>query len=136
MCRAHGRARARIRPTTLPCAWIVAVSTDRFPGFDNTSVVEIPAGQTEPVTQPDGPTAGSVARDGAGGDYLSNEIAHRATLLRDSVGAAIPGGHLHIPAIELGAGNTTELTNPTFEANQRDIIDQVRSVLIVAVGTL
>jgi hypothetical protein len=38
--------------------------------------------------------------------------------------------------LEFGAGNTTELTDPTFEANQRDIIDQVRNVLVVAAGTL
>jgi pyrrolidone-carboxylate peptidase len=123
-------------PTTLPYAQIVAANTGRFPVFDHTSVVEIPAGQTQPVTQPDGPTPGSVARQGGGGDYLSNEIAYRATLLRDAVGADIPGGHLHTPVLEFGADNTTELTDPTFEANQRDIVDQVRGVLVVAAGTL
>ncbi len=123
-------------PTTLPYQAIVAAPTGRFPVFDHTSVVEIPAGATEPVTQPNGPTPGSVARQGGGGDYLSNEIAYRATLLRDALGADIPGGHLHTPVLEFGAGNTTELTDPTFEANQRDIIDQVRNVLVVAAGTL
>jgi pyrrolidone-carboxylate peptidase len=123
-------------PTTLPYAAIVAAPTGRFPVYDHTSVTEIPAGQTSPVVSPTGPTPGSVARAGGGGDYLSNEIAYRVTLLRDALGARIPGGHLHTPVLEFGAGNTTELTDPTFEANQLDIINQVRAVLTVAAGTL
>lgn len=123
-------------PTTLPYEAIVAANTGRFPVFDNTTVVEIPAGQTEPVTRPGGPTPGSVARQGGGGNYLSNEIAYRATLLRDALGLAIPGGHLHTPVLQFAEGNTTELTDPVFEANQRDIIAQVRGVLVVAAGTL
>ncbi len=123
-------------PTTLPYAEIVATPTGRFPVFDNTSVTEIPAGQTTPVVSPTGPTPGSVARAGGGGDYLSNEIAYRATLLRDALGLQIPGGHLHTPVLEFGAGNTTELTDPVFAANQRDIVDQVRAVLTVAAGTI
>jgi len=122
-------------PTTLPYAAIVAAPTGRFPVFDNTTVTEIPAGQTTPVTSPTGPTPGSVARAGGGGNYLSNEIAYRATLLRDALGLRIPGGHLHTPVLEFGAGNTTELTDPVFETNQLDIINQVRAVLVVAAGT-
>jgi pyrrolidone-carboxylate peptidase len=99
-------------------------------------VTEIPAGQTVPVVSPTGPTPGSVARAGGGGDYLSNEIAYRATLLRDALGARIPGGHLHTPVLQFDAANTTELTDPVFETNQLDIINQVRAVLTVAAGTL
>ena len=123
-------------PTTLPYADIVAANTGRFPVYDQTSVVEIPAGQTDPVTSPDGPTPGSVARAGSGGDYLSNEIAYRATLLRDALGLHTPSGHLHTPVLQFADGNGTELTDPTFEANQRDIVDQVRAVVIVAARTL
>lgn len=123
-------------PTTLPYAAIVAAPTGRFPVFDHTSVTEIPAGQTVPVVSPAGPTPGSVARAGGGGDYLSNEIAYRVTLLRDALGLTIPGGHLHTPVLEFGAGNTTELTDPTFETNQLDIINQVRAAVTVAAGTL
>jgi pyrrolidone-carboxylate peptidase len=123
-------------PTTLPYPAIVGTPTGRFPVFDNTSVTEIPAGQTAPVVSPTGPTPGSVARAGGGGNYLSNEIAYRVTLLRDALGLAIPGGHLHTPVLEFGPGNTTELTDPVFEANQLDIINQVRAVLVVAAGTL
>ena len=121
--------------TTLPYEQIVAASTGRFPVFDNTEVVEIPEGDTEPVTRPGGPTPGSIARQGGGGDYLSNEIAYRATLLRDALGVDIPGGHLHTPVLQFALGNTTELTDPVFEANQRDIVDQVRNILVVAAGT-
>jgi hypothetical protein len=38
--------------------------------------------------------------------------------------------------LQFAGGNTTELTDAVFEANQRDIIDQVRNVLVVAAGTL
>lgn len=72
--------------TTLPYKEIVSAGTGRFPVYDNTSVTEIPAGRTDPVVRPDGPTDGSTAREGGGGNYLSNEIAYRATLLRDRLG--------------------------------------------------
>jgi pyrrolidone-carboxylate peptidase len=121
-------------PTTLPYAKIVATPTGRFPVNDNTSVTEIRPGQTVPVVSPAGPTPGSVARAGGGGDYLSNEIAYRATLLRDALGLTIPGGHLHTPVLQFGAGNTTELTDPVFEQNQLDIVTQVRAVLTVALS--
>ena len=119
-------------PTTLPYQQIIDSVTGRFPLRDNTSVVEIPAGQTQPVTQPNGPTPGSVARGGGGGDYLSNEIAYRATLLRDALGLPIPGGHVHTPVLEFDPANTTELTDPTFEQNQRDIAAEARAILAAA----
>ncbi|AZM62499.1 pyroglutamyl peptidase [Streptomyces sp. WAC 01438] len=122
--------------TTLPYAEIVAADTGRFPVYDNTEVTEIPAGGTEAVRRPDGPTAGSTARAGGGGDYLSNEIAYRATLLRDRLGlhGTLPGGHVHTPVLQFGAGNTTEITDPQFVRNRLDIIDQVRSIVTVAIG--
>ncbi|MGW3986538.1 pyroglutamyl peptidase [Streptomyces sp. NPDC004830] len=120
--------------TTLPYAAIVAADTGRFPVYDNTSVTEIPAGGTDPVVRPDGPTPGSTARAGGGGDYLSNEIAYRATLLRDRLGLhdRLPGGHVHTPVLQFGAGNTTEVTDPDFVRNRLDIIAQVRRILTVA----
>jgi pyrrolidone-carboxylate peptidase len=120
--------------TTLPYAAIVAAPTGRFPVYDNTSVTEIPAGGTEPVVRPEGPTPGSTARAGGGGDYLSNEIAYRATLLRDRLGLhdALPGGHVHTPVLQFGAGNTTEVTDADFVRNRLDIIAQVRTILKVA----
>ncbi|MCX4991167.1 MULTISPECIES: pyroglutamyl peptidase [unclassified Streptomyces] len=124
--------------TTLPYKQIVAEHTGRFPVYDHTSVTEIPAGGTEPVVRPDGPTPGSRARAGGGGDYLSNEIAYRATLLRDrlGLGANLPGGHVHTPVLQFGTGNTDPatgtVTDPEFVRNRLDIIDQVRAILTVA----
>ncbi|MEV1063195.1 pyroglutamyl peptidase [Streptomyces sp. NPDC050263] len=122
--------------TTLPYTAITAADTGRFPVYDNTGVTEIPAGGTDPVVRPDGPTAGSTARAGGGGNYLSNEIAYRATLLRDRLGlhGSLPGGHVHTPVLQFGAGNTTEVTDPEFVRNRLDIVAQVRAILAVAVS--
>ncbi|WP_367323444.1 pyroglutamyl peptidase [Streptomyces sp. HUAS ZL42] len=126
--------------TTLPYQKIVAANTGRFPVYDNTAVTEIPAGGTDPVVRPDGPTPGSTARAGGGGNYLSNEIAYRATLLRDRLGLhdSLPGGHVHTPVLQFGAGNTDPgtgtVTDPEFVRNRLDIIAQVRSILVTAVS--
>ncbi|MFI2349645.1 pyroglutamyl peptidase [Streptomyces sp. NPDC019443] len=121
--------------TTLPYAAIVAAERGRFPVYDNTTVTEIPPGATTPVVSPGGPTPGSTARAGGGGNYLSNEIAYRATLLRDRLGLEIPGGHVHTPVLEFGAGNTTEITDQEFVRNRVDIIGQVRAIIRVAAET-
>ncbi|MFE9607483.1 pyroglutamyl peptidase [Streptomyces sp. NPDC006012] len=124
--------------TTLPYAAVVAADTGRFPVYDNTTVTEIPAGGTAPVIRPDGPTPGSTARAGGGGDYLSNEIAYRVTLLRDRLGLhdTLPGGHVHTPVLQFGTGNTDPasgtVTDPEFVRNRLDIIGQVRAILTVA----
>jgi pyrrolidone-carboxylate peptidase len=121
--------------TTLPYKAIVAAQTGRFPVYDNTTVTEIPLGGTTPVVSPGGPTPGSTARAGGGGNYLSNEIAYRATLLRDRLGLEIPGGHVHTPVLQFGTGNTTEITDPEFVRNRLDIIGQVRAIIRVAAET-
>lgn len=122
--------------TTLPYADIVAATTGPFPVYDNTSVTEIPAGGTAPVVRPGGPTPGSAARAGGGGDYLSNEIAYRATLLRDRLGLAIPGGHVHTPVLQFGPGNTDPATgtvsDPVFVQNRQAITAQLRAIVGVA----
>ncbi|MGD3111851.1 pyroglutamyl peptidase [Streptomyces sp. YGL11-2] len=127
--------------TTLPYKAIVTAHTGRFPGYDHTEVTEVPAGSTEPVVRPDGPTPGSTAREGGGGNYLSNEIAYRATLLRDRLGLhdTLPGGHVHTPVLQFGTGNTDpatgKITDPQFVRNRLDIIAQLRSILTVAANT-
>ncbi|TDT41225.1 hypothetical protein EV562_102622 [Streptomyces sp. BK208] len=126
--------------TTLPYAAITAADTGRFPAYDHTSVTEIPSGGTEPVVRPDGPTPGSTAREGGGGNYLSNEIAYRATLLRDRLGLhdSLPGGHVHTPVLEFGPGNTDPaagaVTDPEFVRNRLDIVAQTRAIVAVAVS--
>ncbi|MEU6976339.1 pyroglutamyl peptidase [Streptomyces sp. NPDC046371] len=126
--------------TTLPYTAITAAATGRFPVYDNTSVTEVPAGTDTPVVRPGGPTPGSRARAGGGGDYLSNEIAYRATLLRDRLGlTGLPGGHVHTPVLQFGAANadpaTGTVTDPEFVRNRLDIIAQVRAILAVAAGS-
>jgi hypothetical protein len=126
--------------TTLPYKAIVAADTGRFPVYDHTEVTEIPAGGTVPVVRPDGPTAGSTARAGGGGNYLSNEIAYRATLLRDRLGLhdSLPGGHIHTPVLQFGTGNTDPatgaITDPEFVRNRVDIIAQVKAMVTVALN--
>ncbi|MFE2332745.1 pyroglutamyl peptidase [Streptomyces coelicoflavus] len=126
--------------TTLPYAAITAADTGRFPVYDNTRVTEIPAGGTEAVVRPDGPTPGSTAREGGGGNYLSNEIAYRATLLRDRLGlrGTLPGGHVHTPVLQFGTGNTDPatgaVTDPEFVRNRLDIVAQTRTIVAVAVS--
>ncbi|MFB8142665.1 pyroglutamyl peptidase [Streptomyces parvus] len=125
--------------TTLPYRQLTEADTGRFPVYDNTEVTEIPAGGTQPVTRPDGPTPGSAARAGGGGDYLSNEIAYRVTLLRDRLRLpGLPGGHLHTPVLQFGAENTNPqtgtVTDPDFERNRADIVGQVRELVRTAVA--
>lgn len=83
--------------TSLPVEHIVRTVGGEFTVVANTEVTEIPAGEGEPVTRPQGPGAGSSARSGGGGDYLSNEIAYRNTLLRDRTGSGALSGHVHLP---------------------------------------
>ena len=48
-----------------------------------------------------GPTPGSRAQSGGGGNYLSNESQYRSNRVRLGLGAFdVPGGHLHIAALE------------------------------------
>ncbi|WP_047868107.1 hypothetical protein [Nocardiopsis sp. RV163] len=98
-----------------------------FPVVDNTAVTEIPEGGTEPVVSEDGPTPGSEARAGGGGDYLSNEIAYRNTLLRDATGLDIPAGHVHTPVLDLGPGDG--VTDPEFERDRAAIVGQVEDIV-------
>ncbi|WP_017593138.1 hypothetical protein [Nocardiopsis potens] len=113
-------------------AIVEAVSGEPFPVVDNTEVTEIPAGEDEPVVRPDGPTPGSEARAGGGGDYLSNEIAYRNTLLRDATGLDLPAGHVHTPILHLGGGS--EVTDPAFERDRAAIVAQVEAIVAAALG--
>ncbi|MEU0490184.1 pyroglutamyl peptidase [Nocardiopsis sp. NPDC006139] len=90
----------------------------------NTEVTEVPAGGGEPVVRPGGPTPGSAARRGGGGDYLSNEIAYRNTLLRDRAGSSIPAGHVHLPR----TGSTGE--HAPVLARVREIVAAVAATLV------
>jgi pyrrolidone-carboxylate peptidase len=122
--------------STLPYARLTAEPSGRFPVRDHTAVTELPPDATEPLTRPDGPTPGSAARAGGGGCYLSNEVAYRATLLRDRLAPGLPGGHLHTPVLEFAAENAAadsdRFTDPVLVANRHDITVQIRALLMRA----
>ncbi|MDA2808687.1 pyroglutamyl peptidase [Nocardiopsis suaedae] len=113
-------------------AIVEAASGSPFPVVDNTEVTEIPAGETDPVVRPDGPTEGSQARAGGGGSYLSNEIAYRNTLLRDATGRDIPAGHIHTPILHFGEGSDA-VTDPSFEEMRDSITEQTTLIVEAAV---
>jgi hypothetical protein len=123
-------------PSTHPHQAMLAADGRPFLVRRNPSVVEIPAGATAPVTRPDGPTPGSIASQGSGGGYLSNESAYRATLLRDLLGARVPGGHVHTPVLTMDPANLTAITDPVFERNRTDIGRQVELILRLGAATL
>ena len=98
---------------------------------------------TETVYPPTRPTvypgAEECARQGAGGDYLSNEVAYRNTLMRDTFGLTIPAGHIHTPVMtRFGTNNnpgngapTDVITDATFEAYRDTIVEQTRRLIFV-----
>ncbi|MEU1619580.1 pyroglutamyl peptidase [Streptomyces sp. NPDC005722] len=126
--------------STLPYAAMAAAGTGAFPVHDRTAVTEVPAGAGAPVARDGGPTAGSAARAGGGGDYLSNEIAYRATLLRDTLALPAPGGHVHTPVLHFGPGNTDPaggtVTDPALVAQRLAVTAQIRALLVAATDTL
>jgi hypothetical protein len=80
-----------------------------------------------PPGNPAPPNAAACARSGSGGDYLSNESAYRATLLRDLLGLKIPVGHIHTPVMtRFQAGNDSAITDAKFEAYRASIVQQGR----------
>ncbi|WP_051798015.1 hypothetical protein [Catenuloplanes japonicus] len=124
---------AEFVPSTLPME-AMSQAGGLFPIRINTTVREIPAGSTIPVVRTDGPTEGSIASEGGGGGYLSNESAYRVTRLLTEVPSAPPGGHVHTPVLAFDPANTTELSDPVFEANRAAIIAQTTAVLLAGLA--
>ncbi|MCX4869449.1 hypothetical protein OIC43_41975 [Streptomyces sp. NBC_00825] len=126
--------------TTLPTGRLTSQAGSPFPVHDHTGVKEIPADSTDPVERDNGPTPHSLAREGGGGDYLSNEIGYRATLLRDACDLNVPGGHLHTPAFFFDKDNsdptTGRITDPVLERYRDAVLAQARTLLTTALGTL
>lgn len=135
----EGSERPEWTETTLPYAALAAARTGPYPVRDNTSVTEVADGG-EPVERPDGPTPGSSSRAGGGGDYLSNEVAYRATRLRDELGAKVPGGHLHTPVPSFAQAHADpesgRITDQTLVTGRREITAQIRALLGVAADSL
>jgi pyrrolidone-carboxylate peptidase len=76
------------------------------------------------------------ARSGSGGDYLSNEIFYRTTLIRDASAdehrRTLPMGHLHIPQIQ----SLADEQGISFHGARNQIIDTVRRLIIAALPEL
>ncbi|CAL9279667.1 pyroglutamyl peptidase [Streptomyces sp. SudanB182_2057] len=126
--------------TTLPASLLADQPAAPFPVYHHTGVTEIPADSDKPAERKDGPTPNSLAREGGGGDYLSNEIGYRATLLRDACRLRVPGGHLHTPKLLLAPDNqdpaTGHITDPVLERYRDAVLAQARALLTTALGTL
>jgi hypothetical protein len=124
---------AEFIPSTLPLE-AMSEAGGLFPVRINTTVREIPAGSTMPVVRTDGPTAGSIASEGGGGGYLSNESAYRVTRLLTETPSAPPGGHVHTPVLSFDPANLAELSDPVFEANRAAIVAQTTAVLLAGLA--
>ena len=122
--------------SSLPYTEMADTPVPPFTTRVHTAVVEIPKGETNPVVRPDGPTKGSVAVEGGGGGYLSNEIAYRNTLLRKHFLPSMPAGHLHVPVLQFGGGNPYDITDPTYEANREAIVDGAHAMLRNGIAAL
>lgn len=85
-----------------------------------------------PETLPIPPGSEECARSGGGGNYLSNEVAYRNTLMRDTFGLSIPAGHIHTPVMtRFESGNNSVITSPMFEAYRDTIVEQTRRLIFV-----
>jgi hypothetical protein len=85
-----------------------------------------------PESLPIPPGSEECARSGGGGNYLSNEVAYRNTLMRDTFGLSIPAGHIHTPVMtRFESGNNSVITSPMFEAYRDTIVEQTRRLIFV-----
>jgi len=123
--------------TTLPYQQMIDARTTPWPVRLNPRICEWPAG-----TRPDpakvicrdtgGPTPGSQAQSGGGGNYLSNESMYRSNRLRIGMQAwDVPGGHLHISAL-VYPEDPAVLTSPEFEADRKAVVDQTIALVTAA----
>lgn len=115
--------------SSLPMKAMAKTSVAPFTTRINTRVVEIPAGGGPPVVQPDGPSDDSIAVEGSGGGYLSNEIAYRNTLRREMLAPRMPAGHLHVPVLQFAGSNPDDITDPTYEANRTAIVTGAHKII-------
>ena len=121
--------------TTLPHRAMIGAGTTPWPVRLNPKLCEWAAGDrpTGQVTCTDaGPTPGSQAAAGGGGDYLSNESMYRSNRLRLALGATdVPGGHLHISALVYPA-DPLVLINQAFAADRAQTIEQTMALVKAA----
>jgi hypothetical protein len=122
--------------TTLPYQQMIAAGTGPFPVRLNPRICEWTGG-----TRPDparvschdnGPTPGSQAHSGGGGNYLSNESMYRSNRLRLALRATdVPGGHLHINALVYPT-DPLVLLDPAFTADRAATVEQTVALVRAA----
>lgn len=120
--------------TTLPVDAMVEAGTGPWPVFRNNRVCEWqPPDFDESVCHEKGPTPGSKARSGSGGDYLSNESQYRSNRVRLGLGAEdIPGGHLHVAALEFYPEDRSVYIDPAFQNHRKVTVDQTVNLVKAA----
>jgi pyrrolidone-carboxylate peptidase len=98
LARIHGASATHneeFTQSTLPRSGMALPPTvrqdDRYEGH-------LPNGTIVDQTTDPTPPANAISNEGSGGDFLSNEIFYRTTLLQLNQHTAIPMGHLHVPA--------------------------------------
>jgi hypothetical protein len=110
-----------------------------FPDCNNPATVNVNTNTFEfpPPTPPIAPRPTDCARQGGGGDYLSNESAYRNTLLRDVFGLSIPAGHIHTPVMtRFSTGDNALITDAMFEAYRTGIVQQGRNLVFTVLRNL
>ncbi|NMD54254.1 MULTISPECIES: pyroglutamyl peptidase [Tsukamurella] len=128
--------------STLPMAAVTTAARGRYPVVRNPEIAYTtgtnPAVSTAcglpplpSTTTTAEPPAGALARQGAGGDYLSNEIGYRVTLVRDRLAAPVPGGHLHTPVLDGLPADRGVVESAQYRANLAAVVAQARSVVAV-----
>jgi hypothetical protein len=102
-----------------------------------TTNVNTPTFAFPPPTPPIAPLATDCARQGGGGDYLSNESAYRNTLMRDVFSLNIPAGHIHTPVMtHFAAADSMLITDAQFEAYRTSIVQQGRNLIFTVLRNL
>jgi hypothetical protein len=112
---------------------------DALTGTTNTATVNVNVNTFTfpPPTPPTAPLATDCARQGGGGDYLSNESAYRNTLMRDVFGLSIPAGHIHTPVMtRFSTGDNALITDAMFEQYRASIVQQARNLVFTVLRNL
>jgi pyrrolidone-carboxylate peptidase len=119
--------------TNLPVKRMKKRDTGDYRVRVNREITERDPATGDERTHTDGPTPGWEAVAGSPGDYLSNEIAYRATLLRDGAEADNVGGHVHTPV--LGVPRKHRISDRGF-VHRRDAMVEQTLALVRAAAVL
>ena len=117
--------------TTLPHQAMIDARTTPWPTRLNPQIREWAEGD-----RTTGPTPGGRAHSGGGGNYLSNESMYRSNRLRLALGAThVPGGHLHISALEYPA-DPRVIVDQAFAADRAHTVEQTIALVKAAGASL